>query len=42
MYTVAERSGAFVDVVVQTTSVSEVGQACVLTTEAGTAVAGKS
>ena len=41
MYTVAEGEGAFVDIVVRTTNVVGVGQVCVLTTEADSAVAGK-
>ncbi len=40
MYTVAEGSGAFVDVGVLT-NIIDVGQECVLTTEAGSAVGGK-
>ena len=37
----AEQEGAFVDVMVQTTDVTDVGQSCMLTTEAITAMAGK-
>ena len=36
----AEQEGAFVDVTVQTTDVADVGQSCVLTTEAISATAG--
>ena len=36
-----EREGAVVNVVVQTNDINSVGQACVLTTVAGTAIEGK-
>ena len=41
MYTVAEGEGAFVDIIVETTDVAGVGQMCVLTTVAGSAMGGK-
>ena len=37
----AEQEGAFVHVTVQTTDVADVGQSCILTTQAITAMAGK-
>ena len=40
-YTVAEREGAFIDVVVQTNDVVDVGTNCRLTTVDGSAIAGK-